>query len=138
MITQDTIKELATKYQTSELNVAREYCQHLFLSYFYRQKGSEKVLFKDGTALRMIYQSPRFSEDLDFSGFKVSSSSIEELVEDTLLEIEREGFNILKRIWLKKRFEPFWIERNQGISMIFILFCEAVYRYQAATDEAMD
>jgi len=46
MITQDTIKKLATKYQTSEFNIAREYSQHLFLSYFYREKHSEKVLFK--------------------------------------------------------------------------------------------
>ncbi|MDI6689725.1 MAG: nucleotidyl transferase AbiEii/AbiGii toxin family protein [Actinomycetota bacterium] len=65
MITKDAIKRFATKAQTSDLNVAREYCQHLFLSYFYQQKGSEKLLFKDGTALKIIYGSPRFSEDLD-------------------------------------------------------------------------
>lgn len=91
MITQDAVKKLAVKHQTSEFNVAREYCQHLFLSYLYRAKESEKVLFKGGTALKIIYGSPRFSEDLDFSGFRVFSSSIEQLVEDTLLEIEREG-----------------------------------------------
>lgn len=94
MITQDTIKKLATKHQTSEFNIAREYCQHLFLSYFYREKDSDKVLFKGGTALKIIYESPRFSEDLDFSGFKVYSSTIEQLVENTLLEIEREGIKV--------------------------------------------
>lgn len=94
MITQDAIKKLATKYQTSEFNIAREYCQHLFLSYFYKEKSSEKVLFKGGTALKIIYQSPRFSEDLDFSGFRISSSVIEQLVENTLLEIEREGLEV--------------------------------------------
>ncbi|MDI6892404.1 MAG: nucleotidyl transferase AbiEii/AbiGii toxin family protein [Actinomycetota bacterium] len=94
MITQETIKTLATKYQTSECNIAGEYCQHLFLSYFYREKNSEEVLFKGGTALKIIYQSPRFSEDLDFSGFGISASSIEQLVESTLLEIEREGIEV--------------------------------------------
>lgn len=94
MITQDAIKKLATRYQSSEFNVAREYCQHLFLSYFYRRENSAKVLFKGGTALKIIYQSPRFSEDLDFSGFGISASSIEELVENGLLEIEREGIDV--------------------------------------------
>lgn len=94
MISKDTIKKFATRWQTTELNVAREYCQHLFLSYFYRQKGSEKILFKGGTALKIIYESPRFSEDLDFSGFKASTSLIEKLIEGSLLEIEREGIRV--------------------------------------------
>ncbi|GFP18582.1 hypothetical protein HKBW3S03_00087 [Candidatus Hakubella thermalkaliphila] len=94
MIGRDLVKNLATRSQTSELNVVREYCQHLFLSYFYRQKGSEKVLFKGGTALKIIYGSPRFSEDLDFSGFNVSIPLIEELAEKALLEIEREGIGV--------------------------------------------
>jgi predicted nucleotidyltransferase component of viral defense system len=94
MISKDAIKKLATRWQTTELNVAREYCQHLFLSYFYRQEGSEKFLFKGGTALKIIYESPRFSEDLDFSGFEVSTSLIEKLIEGSLLEIEREGIGV--------------------------------------------
>jgi predicted nucleotidyltransferase component of viral defense system len=94
MISKDTIKKLTTRFQTTELNVAREYCQHLFLSYFYKQKGSEKILFKGGSALKIIYGSPRFSEDLDFSGFEASTSLIEQLIEGALLEIEREGIRV--------------------------------------------
>jgi len=55
MMTRQFITELSTKYQTSEQNIAREYCQHLFLSYLYRKKESEKLLFKGGTALRVIF-----------------------------------------------------------------------------------
>lgn len=94
MINKDAIKRFATKAQAGDLNVAREYCQHLFLSYFYQQKGSERILFKGGTALKIIYGSPRFSEDLDFSGFGTSFTLIENLLEKTLLEIEREGIKI--------------------------------------------
>lgn len=72
MITQDTIKKLATAHQTSEFpNIIREYFQHLFLSLLYRVEGAENILFKGGTALKIIYKSPRFSEDLDFSIFDV-------------------------------------------------------------------
>lgn len=34
MITRDFIQKKAIKCQTSELNIAREYIQHLFLSFF--------------------------------------------------------------------------------------------------------
>ncbi len=91
MISGETIKKLTQKYQTTELNIKREYFQHLFLFYFYRQKGSEKVYFKGGTALRMIYQSPRFSEDLDFSSPLKNISAIEKMVIGALSEIEKEG-----------------------------------------------
>ena len=63
MISIAKIKELATKYQTTELNVIREYFQHLFLSYFYQQSTAGSIYFKGGTAMRTIYRSPRFSDD---------------------------------------------------------------------------
>lgn len=80
--------------QTTRDNVAREYCQHLFLSRFYQQRNAEKILFKGGTALRLLWQSPRFSEDLDFSGVKVPPSDIENILETVLVEIEREGLDV--------------------------------------------
>lgn len=91
MISEEKIRKLARQFQTTELNVKREYFQHLFLSYFYQRKNSEKVCFKGGTALRIIYQSPRFSEDLDFSSSIRSISVIEKMVVETLAEVEREG-----------------------------------------------
>lgn len=91
MISQETIKKLAIKYQTTELNIIREYFQHVFLQYFYKQKQSDKIYFKGGTALRMIYQSPRFSEDLDMSSEIKNISIIEEIVLVAISEIEREG-----------------------------------------------
>ena len=68
MLSRENLKEFTDKYQTIEKNVAREYVQHLFLSLLYKIPSSEKLLFKGGTAMRIIYQSPRFSEDLDFTG----------------------------------------------------------------------
>lgn len=91
MIGPEVVQKLATRYQTTLLNVAREYCQHLFLSAFYQCKGSDRILFKGGTALRLIYGSPRFSEDLDFSGFRVRTPAIEELVVESLSRVERAG-----------------------------------------------
>ncbi len=68
MLNKETLQKLAIQYQTSLFpNIVREYFQHLFLSELYKFPDGEKMLFKGGTALRVIYGSPRFSEDLDFS-----------------------------------------------------------------------
>lgn len=91
MIGNEEIQKLAIKYQTSERNIRREYFQHLFLSYFYQQPKAKNIFFKGGTALRIIYNSPRFSEDLDFSCDRINYKEIESLIEDTLVQIEKEN-----------------------------------------------
>lgn len=67
MLSVDEIKQLAGKFHTSDQNVAREYAQNVFLSHLYADPGSDGLMFKGGTSLRIVYQSPRFSEDLDFT-----------------------------------------------------------------------
>ncbi len=89
MITNEHMRVLAIKYQSTELNIRREYLQHLFLSYFYQQPATDTVYFKGGTALRIIYQSPRFSEDLDFSTAHSGTKEIEQAILRTLYAIER-------------------------------------------------
>lgn len=94
MIDAKHIRELADRHQTTEDNVVREYFQHLFLSHLYRQKEADQWLFKGGTALRIIWQSPRFSEDLDFTGMNTNNRSIENILEKTLMGIEKEGMRV--------------------------------------------
>ncbi|MFH1782756.1 MAG: nucleotidyl transferase AbiEii/AbiGii toxin family protein [Candidatus Omnitrophota bacterium] len=94
MIDKEFIRKLAARYHTTDFNILREYAQHLFLSLLYLQKGSDVMLFKGGTALRIIYNSPRFSEDLDFTAGKVSKSDIENLVQEVLVEIEKLGISL--------------------------------------------
>lgn len=94
MITTETIKRIAVAQQTTEVNIAREYAQHLFLSYLYQQQGTNRVMFKGGTALRIVYGSPRFSEDLDFSGFGVRISGIEDWVTAVSEQIEKAGIAV--------------------------------------------
>jgi len=88
MISKETIIALARRCQTSEFpNTVREYFQHLFLSELYKLPEAEKMLFKGGTALRIIYGSPRFSEDLDFSLFGVAERSIKEFTENLFIDV---------------------------------------------------
>lgn len=94
MISDEIITDLAVKKQTVQLNIRREYFQHLFLSYFYQESQAGSIFFKGGTAFRLIYNSPRFSEDLDFSTPLSNIKQIEDIVQNTLKEIEREGITL--------------------------------------------
>ena len=94
MLSRDNLEKFTKLQQTSVRNVVREYCQHLFLSYLYQNPGSEKLLFKGGTALRIILKSPRFSEDLDFTGAGITHKEIEELFTNTLANIEKTGMTV--------------------------------------------
>ena len=99
MITIETLEKLARQCQTGLFpNTVREYFQHAFLAELYQLPEAEKLLFKGGTALRILYGSPRFSEDLDFSLFGVSPRQTKSFVEGefvrVLAEMERIGIAV--------------------------------------------
>lgn len=99
MITLEQLEMLAKIYQTSLYpNIVREYFQHIFLECLYQQAEANKLLFKGGTALRIIYGSPRFSEDLDFSIFDLPQRQVAIFVENlfvqTLERLEQRGVQI--------------------------------------------
>src|SRR3989338_8739659 len=88
MITTDALDKLANQYQMSVFpNVVREYFQHVFLAKLYTLPGADKLQFKGGTALRIIYGSPRFSEDLDFSLFGVPEHEAKQMVESLFVKV---------------------------------------------------
>ena len=91
MILTDELKKIAKKQQTSFLNIGRDYLQALFLTAFYQQKEAAAFFFKGGTALHLLYQSPRFSEDLDFSAHAFDCWTFENLLENALSILEKNG-----------------------------------------------
>lgn len=91
MLTGDQLFLIQNKFQTLKENVLREYVQHLFLSSLYRTGGSENILFKGGTAYRIAYKSPRFSEDLDFSADEISTKEIEKIMVGVVEDLSNNG-----------------------------------------------
>ena len=91
MLTQEQLFLVQNKFQTLKENVLREYVQHLFLSSLYRTSGSQNILFKGGTAYRIAYKSPRFSEDLDFSAGDISIKEIEKIMVAVLEDLSNNG-----------------------------------------------
>jgi predicted nucleotidyltransferase component of viral defense system len=43
-----------------------EYLQHELLDSLYKNEAAGRLSFIGGTAIRILHDSPRFSEDLDF------------------------------------------------------------------------
>ena len=96
MITASFINQKALDFQIDRYTVVREYFQLLFLRYLYRQKlQGMKLFFKGGTAIRFLFNSFRFSEDLDFTGLG-RMKKIEEVLKQILPDCEKEsGFKIM-------------------------------------------
>ena len=70
-------------------NIVREYLQARILEQLQYQGGMVPLAFQGGTALRFLFDLPRFSEDLDFT-----------------LERQLEGFNFQKVLEkVKREFE---------------------------------
>lgn len=89
MITKDQIINLSETFQIDEFSIFREYLQLVFLSYLYQEKEANIIYFKGGTALRLLFGSPRFSEDLDFST-SLTDLEIARLLNKIIKKIGRE------------------------------------------------
>ena len=67
MIAWNDLQKIANSQRVSPFVVLREYVQILFLNSLYSLSGTNNIVFKGGTCLRLIHNSNRFSEDLDFT-----------------------------------------------------------------------
>jgi predicted nucleotidyltransferase component of viral defense system len=60
-------EQKARELKIDKAQVVREYWELIVLKGLYESPFGRYLVFKGGTALRLTYGSPRFSEDLDFS-----------------------------------------------------------------------
>ena len=64
MLTRQQLQRIAQRERIGLQAQERDYLQYLLLSLIYVR--SQALVFMGGTALRIVYQVGRFSEDLDF------------------------------------------------------------------------
>lgn len=93
MIAPDQVSELAKRWKIDHFSILREYVQTLFLFHLFNLKNSEDIYFKGGTAIRLLFNSFRFSEDLDFSS-TMSVKSLSGLLENASSGLNRELGNV--------------------------------------------
>ena len=83
----ENFKKLAEESGIPEEFLIRELLQKLLLLFLSKKNFFKEGVFQGGTCLRIVYNSPRFSEDLDFV-FKQRDSSYFSKLEDILSNIE--------------------------------------------------
>lgn len=79
---------------TKKRAILREYLQTKILGLIYRQKISHQLFFTGGTALRLLYNLDRFSEDLDFDLGQIDFVQIRKLLKQTTQQLKQENINI--------------------------------------------
>lgn len=78
----------------AKLNVMREYLQACVLRIMQEEGVFHSTAFLGGTALRFLYNLPRFSEDLDFSTTGETSYRFEDLLSKIKRELQSAGYTV--------------------------------------------
>ncbi|MFZ2969755.1 MAG: nucleotidyl transferase AbiEii/AbiGii toxin family protein [Minisyncoccia bacterium] len=104
-----TLSQLGQLYDQNAVknhpkNILVEYLQHELLDSIYKEKESGKLSFMGGTAIRIVYQGNRFSEDLDFDNFGLSFASFKKLLEKVARDMKDKGFEMEFRFVEKGAF----------------------------------
>ncbi len=97
--------------EKQKINFLREYLQHIILKIISDSGFKNNLIFTGGTALRLIYKTNRFSEDLDFSLINKKGYTLEKLIKKIDIGLKKFGFFIeIKKI------------QNETINSFFIRF----------------
>ena len=72
-------------------NILREYLQYKILEIIFNSPYANEVVFLGGTALRIVYNNSRFSEDLDFDNFKLNEEQFADLANEIKKGLETPG-----------------------------------------------
>lgn len=75
-------------------SILKEYLQYKILRSIFESQYANKLAFLGGTALRIIHNSTRFSEDLDFDNFDLSKVEFVKLGQVIKKDLELEGLEV--------------------------------------------
>jgi len=87
-------KEYPPSLQNFKLSILREYLQYKILQTIFKSSVSSKLCFMGGTALRIVYNNQRFSEDLDFDNFGLTVDEFITLSSEVKKSLELEGYEV--------------------------------------------
>jgi predicted nucleotidyltransferase component of viral defense system len=109
-------EQKARELKIDKTQVVREHWELIVLKGLYDSPFGRYLVFKGGTALRLTYGSPRFSEDLDFSLIKdmlkgkfslIMKKIIASFPEMALTDLEEKYYTYLAEIKVTQNYLPF-------------------------------
>ncbi len=102
------LSELLNAYpeevRKAEISILREYLQYELLNLIYRSKFNTSLVFIGGTCLRIVYNTDRWSEDLDFDNLGLDWGDFEKLSKVLTLGMERIGYPCTTHLTAKGAF----------------------------------
>jgi predicted nucleotidyltransferase component of viral defense system len=113
---QSLAEQRARELKIDRTQVVREYWELIVLKGLYDSSFGRYLIFKGGTALRLTYGSPRFSEDLDFSLTRdvlkgkfsaLVKKSIVPFPELSLTDLQEKYYTYLAEIKVTQNYLPF-------------------------------
>lgn len=113
-------EEFPQALQHQERYMLREYLQYLMLQLIYSSPYANKLQFIWWTALRILHQTQRFSEDLDFDNSWLSQEEFDDLIAICVKGLELYGFNVERTITNKDAMHGYikflWILADFGMA----------------------
>ncbi len=108
----DHLLELVSKKEgySVKFNLMREYLQAYVLRVMHDEGVFRSAAFLGGTALRFLYDLPRFSEDLDFSLVTKPSVDFSSLMKKIMIELKAAGYDAVATYKDKKTVHSAFIK----------------------------
>lgn len=85
-------------------SILKEYLQHKILNSIFNSRYGEKLVFLGGTALRIVHESTRFSEDLDFDNRGLTEEDFTDLSKIIEKDLALEGLEVEIMTMTKKAY----------------------------------
>lgn len=93
-----SLKEIEKYYPENirvfQKSLLREYLQYKILQIIFDSTYAGKLSFLGGTALRIVHDNARFSEDLDFDNFGLNEKEFNEISLIVKKQLELEGYEV--------------------------------------------
>lgn len=90
----DALKRYPERLRGFKEGILKECLQYRILDIIYKSAFADRLVFIGGTAIRIVYQGQRFSEDLDFDNRGLDQNDFDEIAQIIRRELEFDGYAV--------------------------------------------
>lgn len=91
---EEALKGYPQRLRGFKENILKECLQYRILDIIYRSKYADRLVFIGGSAIRIVYQGMRFSEDLDFDNRGLTQEDFQDIAEIVKRELALDGYKV--------------------------------------------
>jgi predicted nucleotidyltransferase component of viral defense system len=92
---EDILKTYPQRLHGFKENILKEYLQCRILDILYGARFADRLVFMGGTAIRIVHQGMRFSEDLDFDNRGLDENDFNDLANLIQRELTLDGYTVV-------------------------------------------